>query len=209
MVAYRTIQKAATAEFIDRRSRFIGQIRPVTSEAEAAAFIESVRKQYWDARHHVPAYILRDGDVRRFSDDGEPQGTAGMPTLDVLQKQNLTDCVVVITRYFGGILLGGGGLVRAYSHTASLAVEAAGITEMRPAFLQEIRCSYTQYGWLAALVEAGGGTVTDTEYTDEVLVRMLLDADRQSAFEKQLTERSAGSLTPQILEEQYRSVPIL
>ncbi len=208
MIAYRTIQKAAQVEFVDRRSRFIGQIRPVTSEEEAVAFIESVRKQYWDARHHVPAFILRDGDIRRFSDDGEPQGTAGMPTLDVLQKQNLTDCVVVITRYFGGILLGGGGLVRAYSHTAALAVEAAGITEMRPAFLQEIECSYTQYGWLAALVEASGGTVVDTVYTDAVTVRLLLDTDLQTMFEKQLTERSAGSLQPTILEEQYRSVPL-
>ena len=208
MIAYRTIQKAAQVEFVDRRSRFIGQIRPATSEAEAVAFIESVRKQYWDARHHVPAFILRDGDIRRFSDDGEPQGTAGMPTLDVLQKQNLTDCVVVITRYFGGILLGGGGLVRAYSHTAALAVEAAGITEMRPAFLQEIECSYTQYGWLAALVEASGGTVVDTVYTDAVTVRLLLDTDLQTMFEKQLTERSAGSLQPLILEEQYRSVPL-
>lgn len=208
MVAYRTISRAATAEFVDRRSRFIGQIRPVTSEAEAVAFIESIRKQYWDARHHVPAYILRDGDIRRFSDDGEPQGTAGMPALDVLQKQNLTDCVVVITRYFGGILLGGGGLVRAYSHTASLAIEAAGVTEMRPAFLQEIECSYTQYGWLAALVEASGGTVTDTQYTDTVTVKMLLDADKQATFEKQLTERSAGSLQSQIIEQQYRAVPV-
>ena len=208
MTTYRTIQKAAQAEFIDRRSRFIGQIQPVTSEAEAQAFIESVKKRYWDARHHVPAYILRDGDIRRFSDDGEPQGTAGMPTLDVLQKQNLTDCVVVITRYFGGILLGGGGLVRAYSHTASLAIEAAGVVEMRPALLMEINCSYTQYGWLAALIEAGGGTVVDTAYTDTVTVRMLLDADLLGVFEKQLTERSAGSLQPSVLEEQYRAVPI-
>ncbi len=208
MTAYRTIAKAATAEFVDRRSRFIGQIKPVTSEEEATAFIESVRKQYWDARHHVPAYILRTGDIRRFSDDGEPQGTAGMPVLDVLQKQNLTDCVIVVTRYFGGILLGGGGLVRAYSHTAALAAEAAGITEMRPALLQEIHCSYTQYGWLAALVEAGGGTVTDTQYTDAVTVQFLLDADKQSAFEKQLTERSAGSLQSVILQEQYRAVPL-
>lgn len=208
MTTYRTVAKAATAEFVDRRSRFIGQIQPVDSEAAAVAFIEGVRKQYWDARHHVPAYILRAGDIRRFSDDGEPQGTAGIPVLDVLQKQNLTDCVIVVTRYFGGILLGGGGLVRAYSHTASLAVEAAGITEMRPALLQEINCSYTQYGWLAALVEAGGGAVVDTRYTDSVTVKFLLDADLQSAFEKQLTERSAGSLQPSVLQEQYRAVPL-
>jgi len=205
---YRTILKTATAEFVDRRSRFIGQIFPVTDEAQAIATIESIKKQYWDARHHVPAYILREGNIRRFSDDGEPQGTAGMPTLDVLQKQNLTDCLVVVTRYFGGILLGGGGLVRAYSHTAALAVEAAGIVEMRPAFLEEIRCSYTQYGWLQPLVESGGGTIVDTQYTDEVTVRFLLDTDLQGGFQKQLTERSAGTLATEILEEQYRAVPI-
>ncbi len=208
MTPYRTILKPATAEFVDRRSRFIGQIIPVSDEAAAVAFIDSVKKQYWDARHHVPAYIIRNGDIRRFSDDGEPQGTAGMPVLDVLQKQSLTDCLIVVTRYFGGILLGGGGLVRAYSHTASLAVEAAGITEMRPAYAEEIRCSYTQYGWLAPLIESSGGVITDTQYTDEVSLRFLLDTDLQGLFEKQLTERSAGSLTPQIVEEQYRSVPI-
>lgn len=208
MTPYRTIQKPATAEFVDRRSRFIGQIWPITDEGQAVELIERVKKQYWDARHHVPAYIIREGNIRRFSDDGEPQGTAGMPVLDVLQKQNLTDCLVVVTRYFGGILLGGGGLVRAYSHTAALAVEAAGITEMRPAYLEEVRCSYTQYGWLAPLIESGGGSITDTEYTDEVTVRFLLDTDLQGAFEKQLTERSAGTLTTEILEERYRSVPI-
>ncbi len=206
MTPYRTILKPATAEFVDRRSRFIGQIIPASDEETAQRFIESVKKQYWDARHHVPAYIIRNGDIHRFSDDGEPQGTAGIPVLDVLQKQNLTDCCVVVTRYFGGILLGGGGLVRAYSHTAALAVEAAGVAEMRPAFLEEIRCSYTQYGWLAPLVESGGGSIVDTQYTDEVIVRFLLDTDLQGGFEKQLTERSAGSLTTQILEEQYRAV---
>ena len=208
MTPYRTIAKSATAEFVDRRSRFIGQIVPATDEETAVRFIESVKKQYWDARHHVPAYIIRNGDIRRFSDDGEPQGTAGIPVLDVLQKQNITDCCVVITRYFGGILLGGGGLVRAYSHTAALAVEAAGVVEMRPAYSQEIQCSYTQYGWLAPLIESGGGSITDTQYTDEVTVRFLLDTDLQGGFEKQLTERSAGSLITHIVEEQYRKVAL-
>lgn len=209
MTAYRSVAKPATAEFVDRRSRFIGQIRPVTTEAEALRFIEEVRREYWDARHHVPAYILRDGNIRRFSDDGEPQGTAGMPSLDVLQKQSLCDCAVVVTRYFGGILLGGGGLVRAYGHTASLAVEAAGMVEMRPAVSQEVSCSYAQYGWLVPLIEENGGKVNDTVYTDEVTVRFLLDADRQPFFEKALTERSAGSLSPYIHGEIYRAVPIL
>jgi uncharacterized YigZ family protein len=208
MQAYRTVMGAGTAEFVDRRSRFIGHIQPVSNEQQATAFIDDIRREYWDARHNVPAFIVRDGNIRRFSDDGEPQGTAGMPVLDVLQKQDLTDCVLVVTRYFGGILLGGGGLVRAYSHTAALTVENAGIAQMTPAFLQEISCSYTQYGWLLPLIESTGGQVLGTEYTELVTVKFLLDTTLQGFFEKQLTERSAGSLTPVILEEQYRKIPL-
>lgn len=208
MEAYRTVMGAGTAEFVDRRSRFIGHIRPVSNEEEATAFVEQIRREYWDARHNVPAYVIRQGNIRRFSDDGEPQGTAGMPVLDVLQKQELTDCVLVVTRYFGGILLGGGGLVRAYSHTASLAVEAAGIARMVPAFLQKITCSYTQYGWLMPLIESVGGEIQDTAYTDEVTVTFLLDVEVQGLFEKQLTERSAGTLTSCIVEERYRKLPV-
>lgn len=208
MEAYRTVMGAGTAEFVDRRSRFIGHIQPVSGEEEATAFIDAIRREYWDARHNVPAFIIRQGNIRRFSDDGEPQGTAGMPVLDVLQKQELTDCALVVTRYFGGILLGGGGLVRAYSHTAALTVENAGIARMTPAFLQKIDCSYTQYGWLMPLIESVGGELVDTAYTDEVTVTFLLDTGVQGLFEKQLTERSAGTLTPCILEEQYRKIPV-
>lgn len=208
MTPYRTIAKTAIAEYTDRRSRFIGEIRSVKTEEEAAAFLEEIRHTHWDARHHVRAFILREGNVRRFSDDGEPQGTAGAPVLDVLQKQQLCDVAIVVTRYFGGILLGGGGLVRAYGHTAALAVEAAGIVEMRPTFVEEIVCSYTQYGWLSALIEANGGTVLDTVYTDTVTVRFSLSIEQQGFFEKQLTERSAGSLTPHIVEERYTPVPV-
>ena len=121
---YRTIRAAASAEFVEKRSRFIGYISPVTTQEDAAAFIDSIRSKHWDATHNVPAYIIREGNICRFSDDGEPQGTAGMPALNVLQKEGLTDCVLVVTRYFGGILLGGGGLVRAYSHAAKIAVDA-------------------------------------------------------------------------------------
>ena len=112
---YKTIRNAAEDEFVEKRSRFIGHALPVTTEEEALAFIAEMKSKYWDASHNVYAYILREGGIQRFSDDGEPQGTAGIPTLDVLRKEGLTDLVVVVTRYFGGILLGGGGLVRAYS----------------------------------------------------------------------------------------------
>ena len=125
--AYRTVRHRASAEFIERKSRFIGHICPVQTQEEAVAFIQEQKSKYWDATHNVYAYVLREGQTRRYSDDGEPQGTAGIPVLDVLLKEELTDCVVVATRYFGGILLGTGGLVRAYGHTSKIAVDAGGI----------------------------------------------------------------------------------
>lgn len=208
MESYRTVQKCGVAEFTDRRSRFIGEARPITDEAQAAAFIEETRKKYWDARHHVSAFVVRAGGVRRFSDDGEPQGTAGMPTLDVLQKQSLVDCAVVTTRYFGGILLGGGGLVRAYSHTASLAIAAAGVVEMRPALLQRISCTYTQYGWLSALLQSFDAVISDTVYTDEVELLYRIDTAAAEALAAAVVDRSAGTLAAETLGEEYHAVAL-
>ena len=119
MDSYRTISRAAEIQFVEKRSRFIGAARPVSVESEALEFIAERRKRHWDAAHNVYAYVLRQGQVQRYSDDGEPQGTAGIPVLDMLLKKNLTDCAVVVTRYFGGILLGTGGLVRAYTQSAN------------------------------------------------------------------------------------------
>ncbi len=191
--AYFTVCRAAEAEYTDRRSRFIAAIQPVSEEAEAAAFIAERKKKYWDARHNVHAYVLRNG-ISRFSDDGEPQGTAGLPMLEVLQKQGLVDCAVVVTRYFGGILLGTGGLVRAYSQSTALAVKAAGIGECCPCTEGLIACDYAWYGRIAPLVAVHGGRVTGTEFAEEVQVTVLLPAERVAAFEKELTNLSAGSL---------------
>lgn len=202
-LAYRTVEKEACAEFIERRSRFLGTIRPVTDEEDAQAFIAAKKKEYWDATHNVTAYVLRQGQLRRYSDDGEPQGTAGMPVLDVLLKEGLTDVAVVVTRYFGGILLGAGGLVRAYSHAAKLAVDAVGVVEMRLCDRATIVCDYTQYGRVAALVPAGGGQVTDTRYTDRVEVNFLLPRGRLEPMQKQLTELSAGRLAIEVAGEEY------
>ena len=157
MAQYKTVLQEAQDDFVEKRSRFIGYARPVSTEAEALAFIAEKKSKHWDASHNVYAYILRDGGVMRYSDDGEPQGTAGIPVLDVLQKSGVTDVVVVATRYFGGILLGGGGLVRAYSHTASIALQAAGIVTMRECLMLEVLCDYGQYGRAAALVPECGG----------------------------------------------------
>lgn len=194
---YRTVAAAGRDEFTEKRSRFIGYACPVKTEAEALDWIRARSKEHWDAKHNVYAYILENGQLCRYSDDGEPQGTAGIPVLEVLRKNGLTDCAVVVTRYFGGILLGGGGLVRAYSHGAALAVEAAGIVEMRRCLCFRLRCSYNQYGFLPALLAAHGAKITDTLFEDAVTVEYQLEAAGQAALEAALTERSAGSLTPE------------
>lgn len=190
---YLTIRGEAEAEYVDRRSRFIAAICPVTDESEALAFIAARKKQFWDARHNVHAYVLRSG-IQRFSDDGEPQGTAGMPVLETLQKRGLTDCVVVVTRYFGGILLGTGGLVRAYSQSTSLAIDAAGVGERRLCAVGQIECDYAQYGRLVPMIASQGGRVTDTVFADSVQVSLQLPMDRVEAFDRELTEFSAGTL---------------
>ncbi len=208
MEEYRTIAGAAVDEFVEKRSRFIGAIQPVTTEEEAQAFIRARAKEMWDAKHNVYAYVLSRGSVCRFSDDGEPQGTAGIPALDVLRKENLTDCAVVITRYFGGILLGGGGLVRAYSHAAKLAVDAAGIVQMCPCVYGEIVCDYAQYGWVPAMIAAAGGVVTDTRFADAVTICLSLPVEQQGALQAELTERSAGRLKVTVCGEGYEARPI-
>ncbi len=191
---YLTVAAAAENEFTEKRSRFIGAIRPVTTEEEAQAFIRERTKQYWDAKHNVFAYVLEGGNLCRFSDDGEPQGTAGMPVLDVLRKEGLTDCAVVVTRYFGGILLGGGGLVRAYSHAAKLAVDAGGVVCMRRCLLGHVTCDYAQYGWLPGLLMEQGAVVGEADFADTVTVYFSLPCEGRDALEAALTDRSAGTL---------------
>lgn len=194
MDTYKTVAIEAQDEFIERKSRFIGYCKPITTEEEALAFIQEKKSKHWDATHNVYAYCLRNSQIKRYSDDGEPQGTAGIPTLDVLQKNNLADVVVVVTRYFGGILLGGGGLVRAYSHSAKLAVEAAKILVMEPCFLCEICCNYQQYGKISALIPSFNGVIDNSEFTDVVTVSFRLTVEVFSSFEKALTDITCGEI---------------
>ena len=198
--SYLTIEKEAQAEFTEKRSRFIGYVKPVSSEAEALEFVESIRKKHWDAKHNVYAFNLKNG-VSRFSDDGEPQGTAGMPVLDVLKKQNVVDCVVVVTRYFGGILLGAGGLVRAYSHAAALALDAAKIKEMCPHTLFKTTVDYNLFGKLENTILQNGGVVENTDFAENVIVYFLIPKKCTEKFEKDLSEISLGSVEAEILEE--------
>ena len=191
---YRTIRAAASAEFVEKRSRFIGYISPVTTQQDAIAFIDSIKSKHWDATHNVPAYIIRNGNICRFSDDGEPQGTAGMPVLDVLRKSGVTDVVTVATRYFGGILLGGGGLVRAYSHTASIALQAAQIITMRECLLLSLTCDYGRYGRVASLVPECGGVTDDTVFEEKVNVKFHLAPELLGTFRKKLADATNGQV---------------
>lgn len=200
---YRTVKEFNSDEYTVKRSRFIGYSCPVKSVEEANAFIAEIKSKHWDATHNVYAYILRDGGTKRYSDDGEPQGTAGVPVLDVLEKENLVDTAVVVTRYFGGILLGGGGLVRAYSHSAKIAVESANIITMALCLDMEIQCDYTFYGKLGAFLANEGAKIIDTQFTDNVKVIFRIKNDFREKTEKNLTELSNGKVTARLIEEKF------
>ncbi|NLJ31929.1 MAG: YigZ family protein [Clostridiales bacterium] len=203
MTEYRTAAKEAAAEFTERRSRFIGYAKPVKTEREALSFLGETRAKHWDAAHNVYAYSLREGQIRRYSDDGEPQGTAGIPTLDVLLKSGVTDVAVVVTRYFGGVLLGTGGLVRAYSHAASLALEQAGIVTMKPCLTAEVRCDYSQYGRLASLIPESGGAVDDTVFTDTVTVLFHIGESDLEPFRRKLADFTGGQRDAAVTGKKY------
>ncbi len=206
MQSYKTIGVRASDEFVEKKSRFIGHICPVTTQQEALDFIQSLKTKYWDATHNVYAYVLREGQIRRYSDDGEPQGTAGIPTLDVLLKEELTDCCVVVTRYFGGTLLGAGGLVRAYSHACKLAVDAGGVVTMALCTTLEAQVDYTFYGRLPSLIAEAGGTAIDTQYADLVTVRFTLPSVDVDAFDAKLFDQSFGKYRCRRLGEQFAPI---
>lgn len=189
---YLTVQAEGQDEFIEKKSRFIGSCRPVKTEQEALDFIAALKTKYWDASHNVYAYILRESGVQRFSDDGEPQGTAGIPVMDTLKKSGVTDVVVVATRYFGGILLGGGGLIRAYSHTATIALEAARKVTMRECLLLSASCDYSLYGKVQGVIPECGGVIDDTEFLENVTLRFHLAPEELGAFQKRLADATSG-----------------
>ena len=180
------------AEYIDKKSRFIGQVTPASSEDEAMAFVRSVREKYPDATHNVWAYSLRDGGMR-WSDDGEPGGTSGQPTLNVFRSAEVYDVCCVVTRYFGGILLGSGGLVRAYSKTASLALEAAGLARIREWRAFRISCGYPCYDRIRRLLSDLGALDTEAGFGETVEVSTLVPAEEAARFGALLADLTAGS----------------
>lgn len=209
MESYRTIKQEISAEFVERRSKFIGHIKPVQTEDDAITFIQKIKTKHWDATHNVYAYSLKTGQTRRYSDDGEPQGTAGIPTLDVLLKAEVTDAVVVVTRYFGGIMLGAGGLVRAYSHAASLAIEASGILQMQQCHLIQISCNYNQYGKVSSLILEYNGQIDDTSFGEHVSVQFHMSYENFNGFEKQLADVTCGTVTSVVIGKDFFAVSTL
>lgn len=200
---YTTLLHRGESEYEEKRSRFLGHASPCRSEEEALAFLEEMRKKYSDARHNVFAYLLAEGNLMRYSDDAEPQGTAGMPVLDLLRKSGVTDAAVVVTRYFGGTLLGTGGLVRAYQAAAREAVKNAEIVTYREASLLSLRCDYGEYGRITALLPSFTCRLEQTAFTDAVEMQILLLKSQAAPFFEKIRESTAGRVTPVLLEDRY------
>ena len=200
---YFTISQAAIDSFIEKKSEFIGYIAPVKTNDEAVAFINEIKAMHRKARHNVYAYILREDNISRYSDDGEPQGTAGVPVLEVLQKRGLTDVCVVVTRYFGGILLGGGGLLRAYSHAASIACDAAHIMDMRLCHRLTIKTDYNLYGKINYILPNFDVITVNSDFADAVTLEILVMSEKLDALRKELTEVTNDSAEVTDLGELY------
>lgn len=197
---------AAETEFTEKRSRFIGHLLPVETEEQAREFIAQMKKKYYDARHNCWCYLI-GSDTLRYGDDGEPQGTAGQPMLNVFRRENVTNVVCVVTRYFGGILLGTGGLTRAYSKSARDALAAAGVAEMGLWAAVDIPCPYPLFERVRGEVTALGGTVDNAEYGADIRLAVSLPAEQTAALQARLTELSAGSITMTVTAEEYRPGP--
>lgn len=194
------------SEYIEKKSRFLGLVLPVTTEAEARAQLEAVKKREYDARHNCWAYVLHTGQ-KRYSDDGEPQGTAGQPMLNVFQREGVENVVCVVTRYFGGVLLGAGGLTRAYAKSAKDALDAAGKARMRLWSAVTVDCPYPMLERLKLLAAAHGGTVEGTDFGAAVSVRILLPQENAAGFDAALTELSAGIMTARREGERFLPGP--
>ncbi len=203
MQSYITVKQASKFEYEDRKSVFIGMAMPVSTEADALAFIESVKKRYPDARHHVYAYVLRENSTMRFTDDREPQGTAGMPVLDVIRKNSCTDVAIVVTRYFGGTLLGTGGLVRSYTAAAIGALDNAEIIRYDIYSSAEFEVSYSDYGKISTVLSELGFRIVDTFFEENVKISGSILKSNLDILSEKLTEITSGRVEIQVLGEKF------
>ena len=197
----------AESEFVEKRSRFIGHVWPVDSEDQAQELIRRVKKQHYDARHNCWCYLL-GGSVVRYSDDGEPQGTAGQPMLEVFNREGVTDVVCVVTRYFGGVLLGAGPLLRAYQTTAKETLNAAGVSVVRRWVELTIPCGYNLLGKLTQEIPLWDGIVADTEYGADVTIKALLPEGKEGEFAKRVLDLTSGTVQATVTGESLKAVPV-
>ena len=197
-----TPQKNAFGEITEKRSKFIAEIRPVCNEQEATAFIEEVRSKHRDARHTVFSYLLIDGK-KRYSDDGEPSGTAGAPITEILEKRNFCNCAVTVTRYFGGILLGTGGLLRAYSAAATSAVELCDPVKMALKNRFSLCCEYTFYNRIPSILSKYGGKILSSDFSNSVSLSVSLPPENSKKFSDLIFELSGGKIVANPLEPLY------
>ena len=193
-MSYRVIYKGGEGEIIEKKSRFIATVKPVETEEEAVTFINEMKKKYWDARHNCSAFVLgTNQELTRCSDDGEPAQTAGRPMLDVLLKEGVTNVAVVVTRYFGGVLLGTGGLVRAYQKAVQEGLAASQIIEKRNGYLLYVNTDYTGLGKLQYLFAQKEIAIMDTEYAADVTMTILVPGERKQEIEKAIVEQTNGT----------------
>lgn len=200
MQPYQTLHGPAEASITEKKSEFIAAVAPVRTEEEALAFLEAVRAKHRTARHNVYAYLLREGGRIRYSDDGEPAKTAGLPVLEVLQHAGLTDVICVVTRYFGGILLGTGGLVRAYTAAATAALAGARRVSVTPCVRMTVALDYSLYDRALLLAAAAGAKTEDVQYSDRVTLRLLLADGLQQDLAEKLSELSRGQAVVTVSE---------
>lgn len=194
MESYLTVFGENTSEYVEKRSRFIATLKHCETEQEATDFINEMRSKYWDARHNVYAYCVCGGSLCRFSDDGEPHGTAGKPMLDVILGSKIKNIAVVVTRYFGGVLLGTGGLVRAYSKSVQDVLQKSEVFIMLPCTACEIECGYSDHAKLINLIEGFEGNITNTQFTEKITVEFALKSEKVEDFSKKLCEAFSATL---------------
>jgi len=201
---YRVPAGYGEALLVEKKSRFIGHVWPVADEPEALARIAEMRALHWDATHNVFAYRIRGGQTR-YSDDGEPQGTSGQPTLNVFESEGIENVCCVVTRYYGGILLGAGGLVRAYSKAAKAALDAAGISLMRQWDVLLLACPYPLFERMKTLIAAHDGVIETTEFGADVLIQALVPTPGTAAFTQSVLDLSSGGIEPAVIESVFRA----
>lgn len=203
MQEYKTVEKEASDFFIEKKSKFIGYAKPVKTKEDALEFISKIKSKHWDATHNVYAYVLRENNIQRYSDDGEPSGTAGVPVLDVMLKESLVDVCVVATRYFGGTLLGAGGLVRAYSHTSKIALDAAGIITMAQCSVMSAEVDYSFYDRLNILLSDFSAVILDTSFSDKVCVEFSVKENIVDSLNAKLIDVSNGKYISKFLRNEF------